>query len=80
MMEAGVHGRCLVVLQAQTYAIASFENATPLLLKVVLIGALQTRMITQKSKKKIAHRPVPPVMIITEEYVDAQRKAVVLIL
>ena len=79
-MEAGLHGRCLAVLQVQTYAKDSFENAILLLLQMALIDALQTQMVTQKRKKKIALPPVPPVMIITEEYVDAQRKAVVLIL
>ena len=79
-MEAGLHGRCLVVLQAQTYAKDSFENAILLLLQMALIDVLQTQLVTQKRKKKIALPPVPPVMIITEEYVDAQRKAVVLIL
>ena len=79
-MEAGLHGRCLVVLQAQTYAKDSFENVILLLLQVALIDVLQTPLVTQKRKKKIAHPPVPPVMIVTEEYVDAQRKAVVLIL
>ena len=79
MMEAGRHGRCLVALQAQMYAKDSFENVILLLLQMALIDALQTQMVTQKRKKKIALPPVPPVMIITEEYVDAQRKAVVLI-
>ena len=68
------------MLQAQTYAKDSFENAILLLLRMALIDVLQTQLVTQKKKKKIALPPVPPVMIITEEYVDAQRKAVVLIL
>ena len=46
MMEAGVHGRCLVVLQAQTYAKDSFESVIRLLLEVALIDALQTQMET----------------------------------
>ena len=80
MMEAGLHGRCLVVLQAQTYAKDSFENAILLLLQMALIDALQTQLVTQRRKKKIAQRRVPPVMIISEVYVVAQRKAIVLIL
>ena len=80
MMEAGLHGRCLAVLQVQTFVKDSFGNAILLLLQMALIDALQTLMVTQKRKKKIARRPVPRVMIITEESVDAQRKAVILIL
>ena len=69
----------MVALQAQMYAKDSFENVILLLLQMALIDALQTQMVTQKRKKKIALPPIPPVMIITEEYVDAQRKAVLLI-
>ena len=69
----------MVVLQVQTYAKDSFENAILLLLQMALIDVLQT-LVTQRRKKKIAQRRVPPVMIITEVYVDAQRKAIVLIL
>ena len=69
----------MAVLQVQTFAKDSFGNAILLLLQMALIDVLQT-LVTQRRKKKIAQRRVPPVMIITEVYVDAQRKAIVLIL